>query len=349
MSKTVVGLFNSTAEAQQVKQSLVSNGFDASDIKIVANDHDEDSSSSSTMSREGSRGTEYGRDGEDIGLDAGLQSSSRTNATSYDAGTSTGSGVGSAAKRTAGAAEGAAEGIGEKIGNFFRSLTGGDDEAHGHYASGVNQGGALLTVRADDDEANEVASLLRQHGAREIQGGNEQATGSSTPGYLGNTASGVGNTATGLGSTGSRTDSDTARNLTGEKAIPVVEEELVVGKREVDRGGVRIYSHVVERPAEADVTLRDERINVERRPVNREATAADFEAGKDASFELRATGEEAVVGKNSRVVEEVMVGKQSTERNEAVHETVRKTEVEVEQIAGNTGDLRTEDTQKNRF
>lgn len=340
MSKTVVGLFNSTAEAQQVKQALVSNGFDASDIKIVANDHDEDFSSSSAMDRENSRGTGYGRDGEDIGLDAGLQSPSRTDATSYDTGT--GSGVGSAARKTAGAAEGAAEGIGEKIGNFFRSLTGGDDEAHGHYASGVNQGGALLTVKADDDEANEVASLLKQHGARDIQGGNQQTTGSNTPGYLGNTASG-------LGSTGSRTDSDTARNLTGEKAIPVVEEQLVVGKREVDRGGVRIYSHVVERPAEADVTLRDERINVERRPVNREATAADFEAGKDASFELRATGEEAVVAKNSRVVEEVMVGKQTSERTEAVHDTVRKTEVEVEQIAGNTANAGTEDNQKNRY
>ena len=340
MSKTVVGLFKSTAEAQQVKQALVSNGFDASDIKIVANDHDEDFSSSSAMDRENSRGTGYGRDGEDIGLDAGLQSSSRTDATSYDTGT--GSGVGSAARKTAGAAEGAAEGIGEKIGNFFRSLTGGDDEAHGHYASGVNQGGALLTVKADDDEANEVASLLKQHGARDIQGGNQQPTGSNTPGYLGNTASG-------LGSTGSRTDSDTARNLTGEKAIPVVEEQLVVGKREVDRGGVRIYSHVVERPAEADVTLRDERINVERRPVNREATAADFEAGKDASFELRATGEEAVVAKNSRVVEEVMVGKQTSERTEAVHDTVRKTEVEVEQIAGNTANAGTEDNQKNRY
>lgn len=312
MSKTIVGLFSSTAEAQKVKQALVSNGYAAGDIKIVANDHDEDFSSSSSMGRSDARGS-----GEDIGLDAGLQSSTRTAGSSYD----TGTGMGSAARKTAGAAEGAAEGIGQKIGSFFRSLTGGDDEVHGHYASGVNEGGALLTVKAEDDEANEVASLLRQHGARDIQGGDQQSNPSATQAYSGSAAG--------------RTYNDTATNLTGETAIPIVEEQLVVGKREVDRGGVRIYSHVVERPAEADVTLRDERINVERRPVNREATAADFQAGKDASFELRATGEEAVVGKNSRVVEEVMVGKQATERTEAIRDTVRKTEVEVEQIAGN--------------
>ena len=45
-------------------------------------------------------------------------------------------------------------------------------------------------------------------------------------------------------------------------------------------------------------------------------------------------GEEAVVGKSSRVVEEVTLGKQSSEHVEAIHETVRKTEVDVEQIPG---------------
>ncbi len=121
----------------------------------------------------------------------------------------------------------------------------------------------------------------------------------------------------------------------------MVEEELVVGKREVDRGGVRIYSHVVERPVEAEVTLQNETVNVERRAVNRPATGADFGTG-ESSFELRATGEEAVIGKSSRVVEEVLIGKQATESTEAIHDTVRKTEVEVEQIPGQV-------TEKSRY
>jgi uncharacterized protein (TIGR02271 family) len=175
---------------------------------------------------------------------------------------------------------------------------------HNHYVSGVNQGGALLTVRAEDDEASSVAGLLHQYGAREIEDSSERSAVRGT-----------------------------VADVTGTTAIPVVEENLVVGKREVDRGGVRIYSHVVERPAEADVTLRDERINVARRAVDRPATAADFETG-NGSFEVRASGEEAVVGKTSRVVEEVTVGKQATDHAETVRDTVRKTEVEVEQLPG---------------
>jgi uncharacterized protein (TIGR02271 family) len=114
--------------------------------------------------------------------------------------------------------------------------------------------------------------------------------------------------------------------------IPIVEEQLVVGKREVDRGGVRVYSHVVEQPVSADVTLRDEKILVERRPVSRVATAADFNMGQGSVIELKATGEEAVVGKTAHVVEEVLVGKASSEHTEVLHESVRKTEVEVEQV-----------------
>ncbi len=82
--------------------------------------------------------------------------------------------------------------------------------------------------------------------------------------------------------------------------------------------------------------LRDEKILVERRPVNRVASAADFNMGQGSAIELNATGEEAVVGKTARVVEEVLVGKESTSRTEVIHDSVRKTEVEVEQIAGAT-------------
>ncbi len=292
MSKTVVGLFESTAKAEQVKKTLVADGYEAQNIRVVANDANNMSGDANRMTNDSARMT------------------GDASATASDKGyTDIGSGGGT--------------GIGEKVSSFFRNLTGGDEDVHNHYASGVNQGGALLTATVDDNDASAVAATLKEYGAREIEGGNQQRPVASA--------------------TSANFDkSQTGANMTGETAIPIVEEELVVGKREVDRGGVRIYSHVVERPVEADVTLRDERVNVERRAVNRPATAADFTTG-ESSFELRATGEEAVVGKNSRVVEEVLVGKQSNERTEAIHDTVRKTEVEVEQI---TGDL-TE--KKNRY
>ena len=116
-----------------------------------------------------------------------------------------------------------------------------------------------------------------------------------------------------------------------EKArIPVVEEELKVGKREVERGGVRVETRVEERPVEEQVNLREERVRVERRPVDRPASEADFnEAQHGRSFEVREKSEEAVIGKEARVVEEVVVGKEAQERTETVRDTVRKTEVDV--------------------
>src|ERR1700712_3281956 len=61
------------------------------------------------------------------------------------------------------------EGIGQKISNFFHGLTGGDEDVHQHYAEGVNTGGALVGVTCSDEEASEVAAVLKQHGAREIE------------------------------------------------------------------------------------------------------------------------------------------------------------------------------------
>ena len=116
----------------------------------------------------------------------------------------------------------------------------------------------------------------------------------------------------------------------GEVRIPVVEEELQVGKRQVQRGGVRLYTRVTERPVEERVRLRDETVHVERRPADRPATEADFAAAKEGTLEVTETDEEPVVRKQARVVEEVVVSKEVQEQTETVQDTVRRTEVEVE-------------------
>lgn len=120
----------------------------------------------------------------------------------------------------------------------------------------------------------------------------------------------------------------------GEDVIPVAEERLRVGKRDVTHGRVRIRSYVVETPVEEQVTLREERVAVERRPADRALSDADW-AFQERTIEAEERAEEAVVSKEARVTEEVVVRKQTEQRTETVSDTVRQTEVEVEDERGN--------------
>jgi len=113
-------------------------------------------------------------------------------------------------------------------------------------------------------------------------------------------------------------------------AIPVVEEEVQVGKRAVERD-VRVHTTVTEKPVEEQVHLREERVSVERRPVDRPASTADQTAFKEGVIEMTETVEEPVINKQARVVEEVVVHKEVRDRVETVRDTVRRTNVEVEQ------------------
>ena len=120
----------------------------------------------------------------------------------------------------------------------------------------------------------------------------------------------------------------------GETSIPVVEEELKVGKRAVEGGGVRVHTEMHEKPVEEQVNLREEHVRVDRHAVNRPATAADInQSMKQGSMEVTARSEEAVVQKEARVVEEVVLNKEATERTETVRDTVRRTDVDVEKIS----------------
>ncbi|HEX8062397.1 MAG TPA: DUF2382 domain-containing protein [Allosphingosinicella sp.] len=64
-----------------------------------------------------------------------------------------------------------------------------------------------------------------------------------------------------------------------EERIPIVEEELRVGKREVERGGARVRSYVTETPVSEQVNLREEHVSVERRPVDREVSQSELQGG----------------------------------------------------------------------
>lgn len=130
-------------------------------------------------------------------------------------------------------------------------------------------------------------------------------------------------------------DGHDRETLAGEETrIPIVEEHIRVGKREVERGGVRVETHVVETPVHEEVTLRQERVDIERRPVNEPVRDAErlFE---ERSFEISERGEEAVVGKEAVVKEELVVRKDEQERIERIDDTVRRTVVDVDDARRN--------------
>jgi len=118
----------------------------------------------------------------------------------------------------------------------------------------------------------------------------------------------------------------------GEAVVPVVEEELQVGKRKVEKGGVKVKTTVTETPVEADVHLHEEHVKVKRRPVNRAVTDADVAAFQEGTIELKETAEEAVVSKRARVIEEVVLSREGHDKKHTVRDKVRKTDVEVQEI-----------------
>jgi uncharacterized protein (TIGR02271 family) len=176
------------------------------------------------------------------------------------------------------------------------------------YAEAVRRGGAVVLVDAADDRANRAMAIMERSPAVDRE------------------------TRTGADAARERGRAGTREVETGDVKVPVVEEELQVGTRQVQRGGVRLYTRVTERPVEETVRLRDEEVHVERRPVDRPATEADVAAAKEGAVEVTETDEEAVARKQARVVEEVVINKDVAERTETVRDTVRRTEVEVEPV-----------------
>ncbi|MEJ7559546.1 MAG: PRC and DUF2382 domain-containing protein [Pedobacter sp.] len=119
------------------------------------------------------------------------------------------------------------------------------------------------------------------------------------------------------------------------KKLPVIEENLEIGKTQVQTGGARITSRIVERPVEESINLREEHVNVERNPVNRPVNSSDTGVFQEQELELTESAEVPVVDKEARVVEEVHITKNVEEREETIRETLRNTEVEAERIDPN--------------
>ena len=308
--QTVIGVFDSVDEAQSARESLLSAGFESSELRVQSSSELEngDQAASSNRSMTGTTAT--------------------TSKSSDD------------------------EGFMASVGRFFGDLFGsGDTEQAGHYSEAVRRGSTVLTVTlADDSRVEQARSALAAAGAVDIdkrteswkQDGYEGFDPASAP-YKSEQIAAERSRNQGqmnmLKQPASSTASDTVQTsqVADGTVLPVIREELEVSKREADLGTVRVVSRTETRPVEEQVQLREERAEIERRAIDRPATEADLKAFEGGSIEIHETAERAVVSKQARVVEEVVVGTAANVRTETISDQVRNTVVEVDKSQASAG------------
>ena len=206
---------------------------------------------------------------------------------------------------------------------FWSSLFGGEpDHDTAVYDRSMASGSTVVSVKSPEAHITKVTEILESHHPIDID---ERATGY---GLTQTTTTARQPLAT------SPPVTDNAKLATNGDAMQLSEESLAVGKRVVNRGGTRIRRFVVETPVEQQVTLHDEKVTLERRPVTDGRPATD--GFSERTVEMTESAEEAVVSKTARVYEEVGLNKTVTDRVETVRDTLRKEEVEIEQIPSGT-------------
>jgi len=333
MAETVVGLFDSPEQAQSAVNDIAQLGIPRDRISIVAKSGDRVTKGTAATTEGGH--TEAGK-GAGIGAATGAVVGGVAGAAGWLAalGLAAIPGIGPLLAAGPIMAALAGAGIGAAAGGITGALIGmGIPEEDAEvYEEGVHRGGTLVTVETDASMADRVGDIMTRDGAVDIdrRAAEWQASGwkSRYDRSRANTGTAQ-NQATGQAAT--QTSSSQAASRGGrEERIPVVEEQLKVGKRTVQGGGVRIYRRATEQPVEANVRLNKETVKVERRAADRPASAQDLQGFKEGAVEVTETREEPVVQKEARVTGEVVVRKENEQRTETVRDTVRKTDVDVQ-------------------
>lgn len=226
--------------------------------------------------------------------------------------------------------------LGKQPQSLVQELTswGIPEEDAGNYAEAVRRGNTLLMMQCPDDTCDDTRQMMENYHPQDIQ---ELAQGWRQQGWQRYDESERPFTQDEIDRERMQRRETYAAGAQDETHIPTVEEEMRVGKRAVQRGGVRVRSYVTERPVEETHTVRDESVNVERRPTDRPLREGDMDAAfQERTFDVTETDEELVTNKDAHVVEDVVIRKDVQERPETVRDTLRKTEVETDNLDSGT-------------
>jgi stress response protein YsnF len=114
--------------------------------------------------------------------------------------------------------------------------------------------------------------------------------------------------------------------------IPIIEESAEVKKRVIDRGGIRITKRVHEREEVIDETLHQERVAVERVPINQRVEQAPTVRRDGNTLIIPILEEVLVTEKRLMLKEELRVTIERTSRRQPQSVIVRREEAVIERI-----------------
>lgn len=172
----VVALFATRMDAHRAVASLEEMGYDGSTVGYLDGFHDEDSfdrdidaGASGDVAEEAAKGAVGGAvGGGAVGAGAGiLATAGMAMVPGIGPFLTAGTILGVFGATTAGAAGGAV--LGGAVGAIFGSTSDEDDEYATYYRQGVEEGGSLVTVRADDYAIADVTNILENSGAKRVE------------------------------------------------------------------------------------------------------------------------------------------------------------------------------------
>ena len=114
--------------------------------------------------------------------------------------------------------------------------------------------------------------------------------------------------------------------------VPVIAEELHVGRRSVETGRVRVTKLVREQQEVVDQPTVTEQVTVERVPINRVVEQAPAPRQEGDTLILPVLEEVVVVERRLVLKEEVRITRRSTESHNPQTVTLRSEDVKIERI-----------------
>jgi uncharacterized protein (TIGR02271 family) len=117
--------------------------------------------------------------------------------------------------------------------------------------------------------------------------------------------------------------------------IPVIEEQIQVGKQVIETGKVLISKQVHTEERNIDIPLIHEEHDIERVPVNQYVEVAPAVRYEGDTMIIPVLREEVVMQKRLLVTEELRITKRKIETSVSEQVSLRREEVTVERISGN--------------